>query len=447
MDWIFDIIFLFDLGLNFFTPYQIPPRDEWYTQPRLTAFHYARTWFIVDAISSIPLDRFVAAATGSMDVDSAAKTSSVVKVSKLARLTKNLRLLRIARVYKLVKQYLGRLQDAGQMIRLFMFFIFCAHCLGCLFLFVSNNFPPNADSVVGTWSFLHNVHPYQNVLPGRQYAAGMYSAVLMLFGADVFPETTAEIFVVIFIMILGAVIHATLFGQISHIIAKFNETSTRRTQKLAMVMQNLTTMSVSDPVIIERVIRYYSFLWDVTQFHRRDDFLKELSPCLRAELNLLLNGEMVRRVELFSQFHGVSLIDVVGMLSTTLFLGGDFVIYEGSYGTNMYFVRVGRCEVFLSAQPDQVLAEKNPGDHFGEIVMLLPDTRRTANVIAAENCELSTLEYDDFRALADKYPELQQDITQKALTHTRTMTNVDQMIVRRMETMNKDAVEEVKQMR
>ena len=43
MDWIFDIIFLFDLGLNFFTPYQIPPRDEWYTQPRLTAFHYART--------------------------------------------------------------------------------------------------------------------------------------------------------------------------------------------------------------------------------------------------------------------------------------------------------------------------------------------------------------------------------------------------------------------
>ena len=108
--------------------------------------------------------------------------------------------------------------------------------------------------------------------------------------------------------------------QISHIIAKFNETSTRKNQKMAMVMQNLSSMSIRNRQFIDRVLSYYRFLWQVTQFHRRDDFMRELSPCLQSELNLLLNGEMVQRVDLFNKFEGVSLIDVVGMLKTELYV-------------------------------------------------------------------------------------------------------------------------------
>jgi hypothetical protein len=74
----------------------------------------------------------------------------------------------------------------------------------------------NGGDPTTSWTWKVGIHPTQRPDPGKAYAVGLFSSVLMLFGADTYPETLVEIVCAIVIMIIGAGIHATLFGQVSH---------------------------------------------------------------------------------------------------------------------------------------------------------------------------------------------------------------------------------------
>jgi hypothetical protein len=74
--------------------------------------------------------------------------------------------------------------------------------------------------------------------------------------------------------------------------------------------------------VSNRVAQYYDFLWSTSQFYNRDAFLTELSPALRSEIRLHLDGDMVRRVKIFQSFNNVALIDIVNSLFTRLYLSG-----------------------------------------------------------------------------------------------------------------------------
>ena len=79
-----------------------------------------------------------------------------------------------------------------------------------------------------------------------------------------------------------------------------------------------------------------------TQFHAREDFFNELSPCLRNELTMALNGKCVRNLGLFQGFPEALVVEIVNCLRFSICLQYDVVILEGSIGHSMFFVRAGR---------------------------------------------------------------------------------------------------------
>jgi CRP-like cAMP-binding protein len=81
---------------------------------------------------------------------------------------------------------------------------------------------------------------------------------------------------------------------------------------------------------------------------------------------------------------------------------GTSVVTEGEPGREFFVIGSGRAKVTRNGRK---LNELAPGDHFGELALLV-DTPRTATVTALEPLELVVLHRPDFIAALDKVPGL-----------------------------------------
>ena len=434
-DLIVDVLFWIDLVLNFFTPYQSASGD-WITDKKRMALNYLKSWFVIDFLSCLPIDTIVESALASSASSSSSTSSAVensldaVKATKMARLVKNFRLLRVARIGKIFARYASKIPNTGQVMRIFAAFVFFTHVCGCIFLFVSNSFPTN-DHFPGSWTWQAEIHPQQQPSPGRSYIISTYNALFMLFGTQSAPEmakqSEGELISVIFILLLGSICHATLYGEMAHLMSELNANGTRKKAKLTAVKQHLRTLGI-DNVVADRVLQYYAYVWKVNKYNNREHFLQELSQPLHDEISLLVSGKMVQRVDMFRTMNDACLLEVVKALRQRLYLAGDFIICEGTAGREMYFVMAGRCEVVTKAKIEIILAEFGVGDHFGEVAMAMPNSRRTATVVAADNCDLSALYLDAFQGLSAQFPELelavQEMAAQRKLQHTELQKTI-----------------------
>jgi hypothetical protein len=81
--------------------------DEIILEPRLIAMHYIKTWFVIDLLSSLPVDYlflFIDTGdhTGSYTI---ARTGRAIKVLRLVKLLSLLRLLRLSRLVRYIHQW------------------------------------------------------------------------------------------------------------------------------------------------------------------------------------------------------------------------------------------------------------------------------------------------------------------------------------------------------
>ena len=101
-------------------------------------------------------------------------------------------------------------------------------------------------------------------------------------------------------------------------------------------------------VLQERVREYYAFLWEE---HRCIDgdptpFVRELSPAIRAEVDLFLKRALITKSDLFRSASVEFVRDLSAHLELVFYLRGDFVVREGEAGQGSR-ARVGA----LSARP------------------------------------------------------------------------------------------------
>lgn len=114
-------------------------------------------------------------------------------------------------------------------------------------------------------------------------------------------------------------------------------------------------------------------------------------------------SEHLKRSSLFAGFSDRQIADVLATAKQRRFPAGEQIIEQGDEGgRGFYLIVEGRTEVRAG---DTVLAHFGSGDYFGEMALLLPDTPRTADVIALEDTTCLVITQWDLRALLSAHPE------------------------------------------
>lgn len=106
-----------------------------------------------------------------------------------------------------------------------------------------------------------------------------------------------------------------------------------------------------------------------------------------------------------------TLLDIVGDSINLVWPAGHTVFQSGTPSTGLFIVLTGRVRV-LGSNATQ-LADLGPGEHFGELSLLLGTTHQHT-VETQEDTELMVLPKERFDALLAENPRLAEEIRRKA---------------------------------
>jgi CRP/FNR family cyclic AMP-dependent transcriptional regulator len=110
---------------------------------------------------------------------------------------------------------------------------------------------------------------------------------------------------------------------------------------------------------------------------------------------------------LFAKLGEDSLERIAGLCVRRRLGAGELLFEKGDQGDSLYGVRRGsiRIETGTAGGERLTLNVLGPGDLFGEIA-LLDGQARTANAVAAQDCELYVLRRPDFMAFIEREPRI-----------------------------------------
>lgn len=106
----------------------------------------------------------------------------------------------------------------------------------------------------------------------------------------------------IIMLMVGAVLVATIFGNMTVLLANADAQTRAHYEKLERVKQSLVRMEVT-PKLQSRVIKYYEYMWRRQKSGtdgQQGNFVTELPMALKAEVQLHLHEQLVLKVPFFN---------------------------------------------------------------------------------------------------------------------------------------------------
>lgn len=356
--------------------------------------------FFVDLAATIPFELLA-------DIGN----SSQSKRLQLFKIMKMVRLLRLRRIIT----YLRLRNDMKLTIRIaviiFNLFLFC-HLVACFWFLITNS--------EQKWIPQKDIGRQDRYYDGDllySYVVSLYYSILMMVGCDVLPYTSLELFYSSSIMIIASIVIAALFGHMTLLLQSLNHKTSKFHEQLDTANQAMTNIGL--PLDLQtKVLDYISYTYSSRdQQEELNSFFDMLSPSLKQEISMNLFREILLSNPVVSESSGI-ISQLLFKLSPVLCKPETAVFRRGDKGDCMYFIARGSVKVITPNESleDECCAVLQPGDYFGEIV-LLTETRRTATILTVNYTTLSMLSRSDFDELMSRYMTVKRDFMTKLHTY------------------------------
>uniref|UniRef100_A0A3B3U2T5 Potassium voltage-gated channel subfamily H member 6 n=2 Tax=Poecilia TaxID=8080 RepID=A0A3B3U2T5_9TELE len=233
VDLVVDVMFIVDILINFRTTY-VNSNDEVVSHPGRIAQHYFKGWFLIDIVAAIPFDLLISR-SGSQETQ-----TTLIGLLKTARL---LRLVRVARKLDRYSEY-----GAAVLFLLMCTFALIAHWLACIWYAIGNVERTGSERIGGMkigWldNLADQIGKHYNSSdrssgPSIQdkYVTALYftfSSLTSVGFGNVSPNTNPEKIFSICVMLIGSLMYASIFGNVSAIIQRlYSGTARYHTQML-----------------------------------------------------------------------------------------------------------------------------------------------------------------------------------------------------------------------
>ncbi|XP_049919058.1 potassium voltage-gated channel subfamily H member 7 isoform X2 [Epinephelus moara] len=394
VDLIVDIMFIVDILINFRTTY-VNTNEEVVSHPAKIAIHYFKGWFLIDMVAAIPFDLLIFG-SGSDE------TTTLIGLLKTARL---LRLVRVARKLDRYSEY-----GAAVLMLLMCIFALIAHWLACIWYAIGNVEKPYLEHKIG---WLDNLgvsigkkYNYSDPSSGPsikdKYVTALYftfSSLTSVGFGNVSPNTNSEKIFSICVMLIGSLMYASIFGNVSAIIQRLYSGTARYHLQMLRVKEFIRFHQIPNP-LRQRLEEYFQHAWTYTN---GIDMNMGFPECLQADICLHLNKNLLQGCKAFRGATKGCLRALAMRFKTTHAPPGDTLVHSGDVLTALYFVSRGSIEIL---KDDVVVAILGKNDIFGEMIHLFTKPGKScADVRALSYCDLHTIQREEILEVLDMYPE------------------------------------------
>ncbi|XP_063843735.1 potassium voltage-gated channel unc-103-like isoform X23 [Scylla paramamosain] len=423
IDLIVDIMFMVDIIINFRTTY-VNHNDEVVSHPGKIALHYLRGWFLIDVVAAIPFDLLLVtdseagtephttASPAEREFEEAddEKTTTLIGLLKTARL---LRLVRVARKIDRYSEY-----GAAVLLLLMATFALIAHWLACIWYAIGNAERPGLPHKIGWLDHLANAtrqYYYGNSTGGPTLRAKYVTALYFTFSSltsvgfgNVAPNTDVEKIFTILVMLIGSLMYASIFGNVSAIIQRLYAGTARYHTQFMRVKEFIRFHQIPNP-LRQRLEEYFQHAWTYTNGIDMNLVLKGFPDCLQADICLHLNRQLFQSCPAFEGASPGCLRALSMKFKTTHAPPGDTLVHRGDVLTSMYFISRGSLEIL---KDDVVMAILGKDDIFGENPCIYSTIGKSScNVRALTYCDLHRIMRDDILDVLDLYPEFSEEFS------------------------------------
>uniref|UniRef100_A0A1I7UZ06 Cyclic nucleotide-binding domain-containing protein n=1 Tax=Caenorhabditis tropicalis TaxID=1561998 RepID=A0A1I7UZ06_9PELO len=336
-----------------------------------------------------------------------AKTTTLIGLLKTARL---LRLVRVARKLDRYSEY-----GAAVLLLLMATFALIAHWLACIWYAIGS-----AELSQKEYTWLHQLsrqvsQPYLttnlSVITGgptlkSRYVTSLYftlSTITSIGFGNVSATTDSEKIFTIIMMILGSLMYASVFGNVSAIIQRLYSGTARYHTEMSRLREFIRFHQIPNP-LRQRLEEYFQHAWAYTNGIDMNLVLKGFPDCLQADICLHLNRNLLSGCAAFAGSTPGCLRALSMRFRTTHSPPGDTLVHRGDILTGLYFIARGSVEILND--DNNVMGVLGKDDIFGENPLLYDEVGKSScNVRALTNCDLHKILRDDLLDVLDMYPE------------------------------------------
>uniref|UniRef100_A0A8B9LHK5 Voltage-gated inwardly rectifying potassium channel KCNH2 n=1 Tax=Astyanax mexicanus TaxID=7994 RepID=A0A8B9LHK5_ASTMX len=393
VDLIVDIMFIIDILINFRTTY-VNANDEVVSHPLRIAVHYFKGWFLIDMVAAIPFDLLI--------YHNGEETTTLIGLLKTARL---LRLVRVARKLDRYSEY-----GAAVLFLLMCTFALIAHWLACIW-YAIGHVEQNRDigwlHTLGDQLGKHFNESVRGSGPSinDKYVTALYftfSSLTSVGFGNVSPNTNSEKIFSICVMLIGSLMYASIFGNVSAIIQRLYSGTARYHTQMLRVREFIRFHQIPNP-LRQRLEEYFQHAWSYTNGIDMNAVLKGFPECLQADICLHLNRTLLQNCKAFKGSTKGCLRALAMKFKTTHAPPGDTLVHAGDVLTALYFISRGSIEILRG---DVVVAILGKNDIFGEPINLYARPGKSnADVRALTYCDLHKIHREDVLEVLDMYPE------------------------------------------
>ncbi|XP_038583249.1 potassium voltage-gated channel subfamily H member 5-like [Micropterus salmoides] len=436
VDSVVDVIFLIDIVLNFHTTF-VGPAGEVISDAKLIRMNYMKTWFVIDLLSCLPYDIINAFENVDEDIITSASPASHLResshlhrnttrtedsvlpgLSSLFSSLKVVRLLRLGRVARKLDHYLE--YGAAVLVLLVCVFGLVAHWLACIWYSIGDyEVIDETTNTIKTDSWLYQLAlsigtPYRYNASGTGqweggpnkdtlYISSLYFTMTSLttigFG-NIAPATDGEKIFSVAMMMVGSLLYATIFGNVTTIFQQMYTNTNRYHEMLNNVRDFLKLYQVPKG-LSERVMDFIVSTWAMSKGIDTDKVLSICPKDMRADICVHLNRQVFNDHPAFRLASDGCLRSLAVEFQTTHCAPGDLIFHIGESVDTLCFVVSGSLEVI---QDDEVIAILGKGDVFGDVFWKETTLARAcANVRALTYCDLHIIRREALMRVLDFY--------------------------------------------
>ncbi|MBN3282774.1 KCNH1 protein, partial [Polyodon spathula] len=431
VDSIVDVIFLVDIVLNFHTTF-VGPAGEVISDPKLIRMNYLKTWFVIDLLSCLPYDvinafenvdevrnSYVHGFTMNVGKYNVLCLSAPSQgISSLFSSLKVVRLLRLGRVARKLDHYIE--YGAAVLVLLVCVFGLAAHWLACIWYSIGDYEVINEETnSLRTESWLYMLGesigmPYRFNISGSGkweggpnkdsvYISSLYFTMTSLtsigFG-NIAPTTDGEKIFAVAMMMIGSLLYATIFGNVTTIFQQMYANTNRYHEMLNSVRDFLKLYQVPKG-LSERVMDYIASTWSMSRGIDTEKVLQICPKDMRADICVHLNRKVFKEHPAFRLASDGCLRALAMEFQTIHCAPGDLIYHAGESVDSLCFVVSGSLEVI---QDDEVVAILGKGDVFGDVFWKeVTLAQACANVRALTYCDLHVIKRDALQKVLEFY--------------------------------------------